>query len=89
MPSGPTTPTTALCIPRVPEEDYVQAVKAIVSVDQDWIPTAPGTSLYIRPFIIATEPFLGVDVSQTFQFIIILSPSAPIMKAAWSGGHLD
>ena len=64
-----------LCIPRVPEEDYVQAVKAIVSVDQDWIPTAPGTSLYIRPFIIATEPFLGVDVSQTFQFIIILSPS--------------
>ena len=33
-----------LCIPRVPEEDYVQAVKAIVSVDQDWIPTAPGTS---------------------------------------------
>ena len=63
-----------LCIPRVPEEDYVQAVKAIVSVDQDWIPTEPGTSLYIRPFIIATEPFLGVDVSETFQFYIILSP---------------
>ena len=64
-----------LCIPRVPEEDYVQAVKAIVSVDQDWIPTEPGTSLYIRPFIIATESFLGVDVSETFQFYIILSPS--------------
>ena len=64
-----------LCIPRVPVEDYVQAVKAIVSVDQDWIPTEPGTSLYIRPFIIATEPFLGVDVSETFLFIIILSPS--------------
>ena len=64
-----------LCIPQVPVEDYVQAVKAIVSVDQDWIPTEPGTSLYIRPFIIATEPFLGVDVSETFLFIIILSPS--------------
>lgn len=64
-----------LCIPRVPEEDYVQAVKAIVSVDQDWIPTEPGTSLYIRPFIVATEPFLGVDVSETFLFMIILSPS--------------
>lgn len=64
-----------LCIPRVPVEDYVQAVKAIVSVDQDWIPTEPGTSLYIRPFIIATEPFLGVDVSETFLFLIILSPS--------------
>ena len=64
-----------LCIPRVPVEDYVQAVKAIVAVDQDWIPTEPGTSLYIRPFIIATEPFLGVDVSETFLFMIILSPS--------------
>ena len=64
-----------LCIPRVPVEDYVQAVKAIVKVDEAWIPTDPGTSLYIRPFIIATEPFLGVDVSETFLFIIILSPS--------------
>ena len=64
-----------LCIPRVPEDDYVQAVKAIVKVDEAWIPTEPGTSLYIRPFIIATEPFLGVDVSETFLFIIILSPS--------------
>ena len=64
-----------LCIPRVPEDDYVQAVKAIVKVDEAWIPTDPGTSLYIRPFIIATEPFLGVDVSETFLFIIILSPS--------------
>ncbi len=64
-----------LCIPQMPVEDYVQAVKAIVAVDQDWIPTEPGTSLYIRPFIIATEPFLGVDVSETFLFMIILSPS--------------
>ena len=64
-----------LCIPQVPVEDYVQAVKAIVKVDESWIPTDPGTSLYIRPFIIATEPFLGVDVSETFLFIIILSPS--------------
>ena len=44
-----------LCIPQIPVEDFVQAVKAIVSVDQDWIPTEPGTSLYIRPFIIATD----------------------------------
>ncbi|MBR2491781.1 MAG: branched-chain amino acid aminotransferase [Ruminiclostridium sp.] len=64
-----------LCIPRLPVEDFVQAVKAIVKVDEDWIPTEPGTSLYIRPFIIATEPFLGVDVSDTFLFMIILSPS--------------
>lgn len=64
-----------LCIPHIPEEDFVQAVRAVVDVDRDWVPTEPGTSLYIRPFIIATEPHLGVDSSKTFLFIIILSPS--------------
>ena len=64
-----------LCIPRIPEEDFVQAVRAVVDVDRDWVPTEPGTSLYIRPFIIATEPHLGVDSSKTFLVIIILSPS--------------
>ncbi len=64
-----------LCIPELPEEDFVEAVKAIVKEDADWIPTAPGTSLYIRPFIIATDEFLGVAPSKTYLFIIILSPS--------------
>lgn len=64
-----------LCIPRIPEEDFVEAVKALVKMDEDWIPTDPGTSLYIRPFIIATEPFLGVDPSENYLFIIIMSPS--------------
>lgn len=64
-----------LCIPELPVEDFVQAVKAIVKVDEDWIPTAPSTSLYIRPFIIATDDFLGVAPSKTYMFIIILSPS--------------
>ena len=64
-----------LCIPTIPEEDFVQAIKAVVNVDRDWIPTEPGTSLYIRPFIIATDPILGVAPSKTYLFIIILSPS--------------
>lgn len=64
-----------LCIPQVPEEDFVEAVRAIVEVDQDWIPQEDGTSLYIRPFIIATDEFLGVAPSKTYLFIIILSPS--------------
>ncbi len=64
-----------LCIPQLPEELFVEACKAIVKVDEDWIPTAPGTSLYIRPFIIATDEFLGVAPSKTYLFIIILSPS--------------
>lgn len=64
-----------LCIPYLPENDFVQAVNAVVSVDRDWIPTEPGTSLYIRPFIIATDEYLGVAPSKTYKFIIILSPS--------------
>ncbi|HIS24969.1 MAG TPA: branched-chain amino acid aminotransferase [Candidatus Faeciplasma gallinarum] len=64
-----------LCIPKIPEEDFVQAIKTVVDVDRDWIPDEPGTSLYIRPFIIATEPHLGVAPSSSYLFMVILSPS--------------
>ncbi len=64
-----------LCIPEIPEEDFVAAVKAVVDVDRRWVPHTEGTSLYIRPFIIATDEFLGVAPSKTYLFIIILSPS--------------
>ena len=63
-----------LCIPEIPVEDFIQAVQAVVKVDEAWIPNKPGTSLYIRPFIIATDPFLGVRPSDTYLFVIILSP---------------
>ena len=64
-----------LCIPEIPVEDFVEAVKALVSVEKDWVPSEPETSLYIRPFTIATEPVLGVKASDKYQFIIICSPS--------------
>lgn len=64
-----------LCIPEIPEEDFVEAVKALVRVDRDWVPSAPDTSLYLRPFTIATEPHLGVHPSKQYQFIVIASPS--------------
>lgn len=63
-----------LCIPEIPEEDFIQAIKAVVKADEEWIPTKPGTSLYIRPFVIATDNFLGVRPSYSYMFIIILSP---------------
>ncbi len=63
-----------ICIPTIPKEDFIQAVKTVVKVDKAWIPEKEGTSLYIRPFIIATDPFLGVRPSHTYKFIIILSP---------------
>ena len=66
-----------LCIPEIDTEFAVQAVKALVNVDQDWIPSQPETSLYIRPFIFASDPYLGVKPSSTYKFMVILSPSGP------------
>lgn len=63
-----------LCIPEIPEDDFLQAIMETVKVDESWIPHKEGTSLYIRPFIIATDPFLGVRPSNTYKFMIILSP---------------
>jgi len=69
-----------VCIPKIDVDFAVEACKTLVSVDRDWIPEAEGTSLYIRPFIISTDPFLGVRPSWTYKFIIILSPVGAYYK---------
>lgn len=63
-----------LCIPAIDEEDVLEALKQLITVDRNWIPNEPGTSLYIRPFIIATDPCLGVASSKSYQFIIMMCP---------------
>ena len=63
-----------LGVPAVDEELALEALNELINVDQDWIPTEPGNSLYIRPYVIATQPALGVDASTAYKFIIILSP---------------
>jgi branched-chain amino acid aminotransferase len=63
-----------LCIPELPVEDFVQAVSEVVKVDKDWIPSEPGTSLYIRPFLFGNDEQLGVHSIDHAEFIIILSP---------------
>ncbi|QGQ46028.1 branched-chain amino acid aminotransferase [Metabacillus sediminilitoris] len=69
-----------LCIPQIDEEFLIDALKQLVSIDKDWIPTAEGTSLYIRPFIIPTEYYLGVAPSKFYRFMIILSPVGSYYK---------
>ena len=64
-----------MCIPKIPVEDYVQAVKALVEVDKDWVPHIDGSSLYIRPFVFATDVGLGVHASKRYTFCIIAAPS--------------
>jgi branched-chain amino acid aminotransferase len=71
-----------LGIPEVDGEFVIQAIKTLIEIDKSWIPIEKGTSLYVRPFIIATEPCLGVRSSYTYQLIVILSP----VGAYYSGG---
>lgn len=63
-----------LCIPQVPEELFMAGLKALIELDKDWVPSVPDTSLYIRPFIIATAPQLGVHASSKYLFAIITCP---------------
>ena len=63
-----------LCIPKLDPADVLDAIKALVATEEEWVPSLDGTSLYIRPFIIATDVQLGVHPSHTYKFMIILSP---------------
>ncbi|MFP4476579.1 MAG: branched-chain amino acid aminotransferase [Desulfatibacillaceae bacterium] len=63
-----------LCIPRLDTDLALEHLKELIRLEKDWVPGAPGTSLYIRPTIIATDPFLGVRASFTYRYFVILSP---------------
>ncbi|ALC86404.1 MULTISPECIES: branched-chain amino acid aminotransferase [unclassified Bacillus (in: firmicutes)] len=69
-----------LSMPKINEEDAIEALKQLIEIDKEWIPNEPGTSLYIRPFMIATEPHLGVSAALTYSFIIIMSPVGSYYK---------
>lgn len=64
-----------LCMPKIKEEDFVEAVKKFVEVEKDWVPKNEGTTLYIRPFVIGLDAKLGVHPSSHYYFIIIAAPS--------------
>ena len=69
-----------LCIPPIDINFCVEAICKLVKLDEDWIPSGEGNTLYIRPFIIATDPNLGVRPSNTYKFIVILSPVGAYYK---------
>lgn len=66
-----------MAMPDVPEEIFVEGMRTLVELDRDWIPSAEGTSLYLRPFMIATDEFIGVKPAEKFTFLIITSPAGP------------
>jgi len=71
-----------MCMPAVPEELFLNGIEELVKLEADWIPSSAGTSLYIRPTMIAVEPVLGVKPSDHLLFYVILSP----VGAYYAGG---
>ncbi|MBC7721700.1 MAG: branched-chain amino acid aminotransferase [Pedobacter sp.] len=66
-----------MCMPTVPEEIFIEGMRQLVSLDNNWIPAKTEHSLYIRPFMIGTDAVLGVKPCETYKFMIILSPTGP------------
>ncbi|MBV6645698.1 MAG: branched-chain amino acid aminotransferase [Cyclobacteriaceae bacterium] len=66
-----------MCMPPVPEELFMSGLQELLKLDQDWVPSAPGTSLYIRPLQMAMDPYIGIRPSDTYSFMIITGPVGP------------
>ena len=66
-----------LALPELPEADFLAAIQALVEVDREWVPSGEETSLYLRPFMYASEAFLGVRPSLEAEFLVIASPVGP------------
>lgn len=72
-----------MCMPTLPEDIFMQSVHALVDLERDWIPAAEGSSLYLRPFMFATDEFLGIKPSDNYRFMVYACPvssyySAPV-----------
>jgi branched-chain amino acid aminotransferase len=70
-----------LAMPELPENMFIEAVRLAVEADADWFPPVEGGSLYIRPFMFASEAFLGVRPAKQYKFIVILSPAGNYFKS--------
>ena len=66
-----------MAMPHIPKNIFIDGMKKLIDLDRAWIPTSEDTSLYIRPFMLATDEFIGVRPAEKFMFIIITSPAGP------------
>lgn len=66
-----------LCMPTIPEDLYLEGLSTLVDLDQAWIPPSPGSALYVRPFMFATDSYIKVGESKTYKFMIITGPVGP------------
>ncbi len=69
-----------MCMPVVPEDLFIQSLHALVELDQAWIPSSDGASLYLRPFVFATESRLGVKVADEYKYIVLTTPAGAYLN---------
>ena len=69
-----------LCLPEIDEDDFIQILETFVELEKDWVPSAPGTSLYLRPFMIGNDETLGVHTIHKSIFLLIASPVGSYYK---------
>lgn len=72
---------TRMQMPEVPEELFMEGMRKLIALDINWIPNKPDHSLYIRPFMFSSDEVIGVKPSDTYKFIILLSPTGPYYSA--------
>jgi branched-chain amino acid aminotransferase len=77
-----------MCMPTIPVENFIYYLKELLKIEKDWVPGKKGTSLYIRPAVIATEAKLGVKPSSEYLFFIILAPVGPYFKTGFKPASL-
>ncbi len=73
-----------LCMPSVPENDFIASIEALIRLEHDWVPRGRGAALYIRPFMFSTDTTLGVRASSNYIFSIILSPVGPYYQEGFN-----
>ena len=71
------TSAERMCMPAFPEDIFIEAIHKLVALDSDWIPKEKGSALYLRPFMFATDEFIGVKASSTYKFVIFCLPVGP------------
>jgi branched-chain amino acid aminotransferase len=73
---------TRMAMPMIPKEVFMQGIAALIEIDEKWVPKADGYSLYLRPVMFATDPYLGVRASDKYTFAILTTPTGPYYSKA-------
>ncbi|MCX2450506.1 branched-chain amino acid aminotransferase [Pedobacter sp. PLR] len=71
-----------MAMPSIPEDIFMQGIAALIDIDKNWVPNQDGYSLYIRPVMFATDPYLGVKASDKYTFCLLTTPTGPYYSKA-------